>query len=85
MRKVKRGKGGKNTFGANAHGRGEGFLRKVYNIEDCMAKCRENKWEKGRAGEGRREAGKGERRKGRTKTKAEVSKQSISGTSPESE
>ena len=39
---------------------GGGGLRKVYNIKDCMAKWRENKWEKGRAGEARKEAGKGE-------------------------
>ena len=55
---MKRGKGGKKTFGANVHG--GGGLRKVYNIKDCMAKWRENKWEKGRAGEARKEAGKGE-------------------------
>lgn len=57
-------------------------LREVYNIKGCMAKWRENKcvWEEQRREE--RRWGGEERR---TKTKAEVSKQSISGTSTESE
>lgn len=59
------------------------------DIKGCLTirgiEWRENKCVKGGAEEGRKEAGGGRKEERRTKTKAEVSKQSISGTSTESE